>query len=218
MLCSNCSRHVKPVVAFDIDGVLADYHGNLAFFTGCYMGDEVLGSNLMQYDGSMTHGEWFEKCGISREQFRQIKLAYRQGGQKRTQTPHRSVIDCVQKTHNYGVEVWVTTTRPYLRLDNVDPDTRWWIERYDVPFDHMLYDDVKYQTLAQMVDRARVVAIVDDQSEQYDDAYDLFGPGVPILYKSRYNADVVRAFSAQSGRELWQMVGDRIDQWRRHYG
>jgi hypothetical protein len=117
-----------------------------------------------------------------------------------------------------GAELWLTTTRPYLRLDNVDPDTRWWIEKHEVPFDYMLYDECKYQELARRVDRARVVAVVDDLDEMYDDADAVFGPGVPILYKTQFNSGVVRPTIAANGRDLWNEINRRLETYERHYG
>jgi hypothetical protein len=223
MLCSRCSKRVLPIVAFDIDGTLGDYHGHLHKFAADYLAsdrDEALSlfNQLNDYDGSVPHGEWFDANGISRETFRQIKLAYRQGSMKRTMPAFDGAIKVVQRLQNQEVEIWLTTTRPYLRLDNVDPDTRWWIEKHGVPFNYMLYDECKYQELAHRVDRTRVVAVVDDLDEMYDDAYDVFGPGVPILYKTQFNREVDRPCSAVGGQQLWLEVKRRLETYERNYG
>jgi hypothetical protein len=223
VLCSRCSRQIRPVVAFDIDGTLGDYHGHIHRFTAGYLAknpNEALSimQKLDAYDGEMPHGEWYEANGISRETFRQIKLAYRQGSMKRTMPPYIGAIEVVRKTAGRLAEVWLTTTRPYLRLDNVDPDTRWWVEKHGIPYNFMLYDEFKYQELAERVDRARVVAVVDDLWEMYDDAEDVYGHKVPILYQTQYNVAVDRENIAFGCATLWKEVLGRIEQYERNNG
>jgi FMN phosphatase YigB (HAD superfamily) len=84
LLCSNCSRRVKPIVAFDIDGTLGDYHGHIHRFAAEYVSTSDNGAmslleSLNNYDGTMPHSEWFYEHGIDLAEFRAIKLAYRHG-------------------------------------------------------------------------------------------------------------------------------------------
>lgn len=215
MLCSRCSSRVKPIVAFDIDGTLGDYHGHIADFATNYLGREIPRSD---YDGSIPHREWFKKYGVGVREFREIKLAYRQGGMKRSMPHWPNRIDVVQAIRRHlNVELWLTTTRPYMRLDNIDPDTRFWLDRWEVPYDFLLYDETKYQELAQRVDRSRVVAIVDDVDEMYDDAEALFGKDVPILVKSLYNREVSRPNNLAGG-ELYDEIRRRVQDYERING
>jgi hypothetical protein len=215
VLCSRCNRNVQPIVAFDLDGVLGDYHEHFHRFAEQYLRRRIVGE---AYDGSIPHREWWRDHGVPVAQFRDIKLAYRQGGMKRSQPPNKPMIDGIRRLKRRGVEIWITTTRPYLRLDNVDPDTRFWLEHNGIEFDHLMYDDSKYQKLAAMVDRARVAAIVDDDGEMYDDAEDVFGVSVPILYRHHYNRGVSRSYSARSANEAYDMVRQRVERWERRFG
>lgn len=214
VLCSRCSRQLHPIVAIDIDGTLGDYYGHLHHFAERYLGRRLKG----KYDGSTTHREFYESMGVPAHIFREIKLAFRAGSMKRSMPPYTDWIEMVHKVKQRGAELWLTTTRPYLRMDNIDPDTRHWLQRHEVPYDFLLYDETKYQELAHRVDRPRVVAVLDDVDEMYDDAEAMFGYGVPILRRNEYNGAVVRPFWARTPKEAYQMISDRIERYERHYG
>lgn len=217
MLCSRCSARVKPIIAFDIDGTLGDYHGHIADFASAYLGREIPRSD---FDGSIPHREWFKKQGVQPREFREIKLAYRQGGMKRSMPHWPDRIELLQKLKrdSMQVELWLTTTRPYMRMDNIDPDTRFWLDRWNVPYDFLLYDETKYQELAQRVDRSRVIAIVDDVDEMYDDAEALFGRQVPILLRCNYNREVHRPNLAHGPSALWEIISRRLEDYERNNG
>lgn len=90
-----------------------------------------------------------------------------------------------RKLKELGCEVWVATTRPYLRLDNVDPDTREWLRRNDIQYDYMIYGDDKYEQLSQLTQAGRVVGVLEDLPEQYETAERL---GLhPILAVGHHN-------------------------------
>jgi hypothetical protein len=74
-----------------------------------------------------------------------------------------------------------------MRLDNVDPDTREWLRRHKIPYDHLLYDEKKYRTLSAIVDADRVVAVLDDQYMECEMAEKAFGPSVPHQCSNLYN-------------------------------
>jgi hypothetical protein len=128
--CSSCSREIRPVAAIDIDGTLGDYHGQLMEYAELYLGHPAR-MDERPYDGTMNFGDWMmEAFDIpSRKEYRDLKLAFRQGGTKRWMPAYQDMIDAVAYAHVMGCEVWLTTTRPYLRLDSVDPDTREWLRR-----------------------------------------------------------------------------------------
>jgi hypothetical protein len=115
-----------------------------------------------------------------------------------------------------GAELWLTTTRPYLRLDNVDPDTRAWLERHHILYDHMIYDEQKYPLLAELVGADRVVAVLDDLPEQLQSAAAVFGAQVPIMRSMSYNRKVqgVSTFRVYDLYEAKNLIIDRIEQWR----
>ena len=163
MLCSKCSEEVKPIVALDIDGVLGLYHEHLLTFMDAYFGREM----PRGWDGA---GDWEMFLGLSRHDYRDAKLAFRQGGMKRTMPVSAGAFNIAFKAKAHGAELWITTTRPYNRLDSVDPDTREWLHRNHIDYDHLLYDEHKYDRLALIVDPARVVFVLDDLPEMVAEA------------------------------------------------
>lgn len=180
MKCTECSRAVKPVVAVDIDGTLGDYHSHLLSFTEGYFGRHL----PWHWDGS---GNWEDFLGLTNAEYREAKLAFRQGGQKRTMPLFPGARELTTALSEAGAEVWITTTRPWMRHDATDPDTREWLRRNGIKYDHLLYDDEKYRQLANIVDRNRVVAVIDDLPEQIREANKMF-PGRAIMVRREHNA------------------------------
>ena len=219
MRCSNCSIVLTPIVAIDIDGTLGNYHAHLARFAEAYMGmNPGESARYQKYHGAEKFSEWFcREWQVDITTFRQIKLAYRQGAQKRSMPPYTGCTLLVSALRSAGAEVWLTTTRPYLRLDNVDPDTRFWLAKHAIEYDGILYDEDKYKILAERVAPERVVAVLDDLPEQYDAAVDVFGKGVPILRHTIYNRDVRRATSITGLDEACQVIRPRIDEWKEQH-
>lgn len=167
MRCSECRKPVKPVVALDIDGTLGDYHGHFIDFARKYLGCALPGHTL--YDGSIPFWQFLE---LDLPLYREVKLAYRQGGTKRTMPVYDGASQLSHALRKAGAEIWIATTRPHLRLDNVDPDTREWLRRNDVVYDHMIYGDDKYRQLIDLVAHERIVGVIDDLPEQLEDAHE----------------------------------------------
>jgi len=212
MKCSDCGKEIKPVVAIDIDGTLADYHGHLLKFADQYLQRWPKGPD---YVGDRSFREWFcEAYGIASDVWYDIKLAYRQGGLKRSQPIFVGAHDVIGTARAFGAEVWLTTTRPYLRVDNIDPDTRFWLQRNGIEYDGLLYHEDKYQKLAELVDPARVVTVLDDLPEQYDSAEAVFGRNVPLLMRGRYNSAVHRRNMAYDYKGAANAIQRRLSAWR----
>jgi 5' nucleotidase, deoxy (Pyrimidine), cytosolic type C protein (NT5C) len=196
VLCSSCSEKVRPIVAVDIDGTLGDYHSHfLRFANEWLMKDDMV--NLLQasingYDGSISFSAYCgDLFGIDLATYRQIKLAYRQGGMKRSMPilPHAQ--ETIYRLFISGAEVWLTTTRPYLSLDNIVPDTVAWCERHDIEYEGMLFDEDKYSQLAERVDPKRVIAVLDDLPEMVEAANDLFdGAGVVVARPHNLHTEI----------------------------
>jgi hypothetical protein len=211
--CSDCGKDIRPVVAVDIDGTLADYHGHFIKFARNYLQRFPMG--LREYDGTEKFRDWFCREYQARlDQWYDIKLAYRQGGMKRSQPVIGEAVRFVRNLRAYGAEVWLTTTRPYLRLDNIDPDTRFWLQSNGIQYDGLLYDEDKYVRLfANVGDLTRVVAIVDDLAEQYDAAEAIFGKEVPILRKTQYNRNVHRRNEVDHLNTALAIIEPRVRTW-----
>lgn len=205
LLCTNCNKSLKPVVALDIDGTLGDYHGSLIRFASDYFGKEFY---VDGFDGTY---EFHEYLGLTKDQYREMKLAYRQGGQKRMMPMFDGARELVVALKDAGAEIWITTTRPWQRFDSTDPDTRHWLERNDIPWDHLLFDDDKYGVLSNLVDPLRVVAVLEDLGENYDRSQEL---GLPTwLIKTQYNRSIHREFECVSLRNARDTFMGEVQQW-----
>lgn len=195
MLCSSCNTVIKPVVVLDIDGTLGDYHGHFHTFAQAYVGQHL----REDYDGSCELHDWY---AMSLAKYREIKLAYRQGGMKRSMPVFQGASHLVSELRDRGAEVWICTTRPYLRLDNIDPDTREWLHRNNIEYDGLLYSENKYERLLEIVDSARIVAVLDDLPDMCAAAYQKIGP-VAMLKMAPHN----RSYRALDSPQCFDMVG-----------
>jgi phosphoglycolate phosphatase-like HAD superfamily hydrolase len=149
-----------PIVALDIDGTLAKYYSHFHWFAEMYTQRTLSPQWNRNY-----RGEFSEALGLDKELYRQIKLAYRQGGMKRCIPVMPNAGELVRGLRRKGIAVWITTTRPWNRLDNIDPDTSFWIERNLGRVDGVIYGEDKYQDLLEIVGSRPVLGIVDDLPE-----------------------------------------------------
>jgi phosphoglycolate phosphatase-like HAD superfamily hydrolase len=213
MLCSKCSEIIRPVVAVDIDGTLGDYHSHFIDFAEQYVGREL----YRNYQGGTSFRIWFKLAnGIETDEYRAIKLAYRQGAMKRSMPVFDGAQDLLLEIIAHDAELWLTTTRPYLSLDTVIPDTVWWLAQNGMAdYDGMLFDEDKYAKLMDRVDEDRIVAVIDDLPEMCDEADRLVGRNVSILIGTTWNAAVRERRS-----EMWSItarIGDLIESWKEDY-
>lgn len=218
MRCTSCSQEVKPIVAIDIDGVLGDYHGHFLRFACEYWGhnlEKLLQLSLNMYDGSIPFREYFAVAfGVSIKDYRKTKLAYRQGGMKRSMPITEGASHLCDAVRGES-ELWLTTTRPYLSLDGVIEDTMFWLDLHQIRYDGLLFDDEKYKVLIQRVDPERIVAIVDDLDEMYDAASNLYGESIPILYLNKYNKVMGRGRTVvRSLQEAERTILSKLRQWQ----
>lgn len=211
MLCSRCHEVLKPVVAVDIDGTLGDYHSHFIEFATKYLGRNLSG----QYEGV---GEFSDSLGLEKPLYREIKLAYRQGGMKRSMPVFPGAARFVNgiREMGSGVEVWVTTTRPYLRLDNIDPDTRHWLQRHDIQYDGLLFNVDKYEKLVEIVERDRVLCVVEDQHDKLlsADALSLRS----VQRRTYWNRGIMHRPGANSFETISEWISEWLYEWRVSYG
>lgn len=226
MKCSNCSADVRPVVAVDIDGTLGDYHGHFINFAWNYFGGHrSLGEELL-YEGLMYSGYESFRTYITRTwsvttaEWYDAKLAYRQGGMKRTMPIFYGAQEFMYWLYDEsGAEVWLTTTRPHLRLDGTDPDTRHWLKIHEIEYHGLLYDEDKYDKLAQNIDPGRVVAVVDDLNSQCLFADKAFGREVSIQSGwHSFNRLQRHHHRLKSFEALTASVNERLQEWRKAHG
>ncbi len=158
-----------PVIALDIDGTSGDYHAHFIWFAELYLGKRL--PSATAYTGGVPFHKYL---GISRQTYNAVKLAYRQGGMKRSMPPYEGIGDFTRYVRSKNVQVWICTTRPYLRLDNIDPDTRHWLtKRAKIQYDAILYGPHKYRDLQRAVGIERVLVVYDDLPKMIDQAVSL---------------------------------------------
>lgn len=156
----------KPVVALDIDGTLGDYHAHFLWFA-----EQWLGIPMPPPEEVNPGMRLSDFMGVPHHVYRECKLAYRQGGLKRFMPIYPGASELTHAVRRADAEVWLCTTRPYLRLDNIDPDTREWLRRNNVHYDAVIFGGLdnekdKYSDLVRQVGQDRVVAAVDDLPDQ----------------------------------------------------
>ena len=214
----------KPVVALDLDGTLGDYHANFINFCRLYFGQSFVeptvdnpGLPLWQF------------LDLSKRDYRDAKLAYRQGGWKRWMPAYPMASQLTSEIRLAGAEVWLCTTRPYLRLDNVDPDTREWLRRNKIQYDALLFDPAheedgtKYDELKRQAGE-RVCAILDDLPEMIEAADRAFHYTQvrPIIRDQPYNRHMAPLQGIQRARDLteaWHLIKADIAVWKDlHHG
>lgn len=176
----------RPIVALDIDGTLGNYHAHFIWFAEQYLGYRLPDA----YE--INPGQKFSRyLGLSQRAYREVKLAYRQGGLKRFMPCYPGAAEMSTRLRQAGADVWICTTRPYLRLDNIDPDTQHWLARNQIAFDGLLYGEDKYQELKRQVG-PRVAGILEDLPELLETADRLFPDAWVIRRVQPYNITFAR--------------------------
>lgn len=151
----------RPVVGLDIDGTMGDYHGHFHRFAEGYVGRTLPEPRFYRGDRS-----FYEYLGMSKTLYRQVKLAYRQGGLKRSMPAYEGVSEMSRSLRKAGAVVVICTTRPYLQLDNIEPDTRHWLRRNGIQCDGMISGEHKYRDLLRTYGSNRIVSVFEDLPEQ----------------------------------------------------
>jgi hypothetical protein len=206
-------------VSIDIDGTLGDYHRHFLNFASAYMG--LRKQDWIQpeeYNGVRGFKDWFlDRTEQPADVWYDIKLAYRQGAQKRSMPVRPWAAGLTRQVKALGAELWLCTTRPYLRLDGIDPDTRFWLAHHGIVYDHLLYDEHKYMELARRIDPERVCAILDDLPEDLIEAGNIFGRMVCILIRASHNVkaiDMDLPFEdVHEGISAYNKIKERVDGW-----
>jgi hypothetical protein len=181
-----------PVVGIDIDGTLGRYHEHFLMFARQWLGVEPChwpGPPQYRYQNRMWGDFDYEivcpmneYMGISKRTYRLCKLAYRRGGLKRSMPVYKGARELLVALRR---RAWVVlcTTRPYLHLDNIEPDTVEWLRRNKMPYDAILMGEHKYRDLKRQYGDM-VAAVVDDDPALLSQARGLSVP-IPALFMAR---------------------------------
>jgi hypothetical protein len=202
----------------DIDGTMADWETEWFNFAAIWLDLLDKLPHWLEWDGV---GELSNYMGLDKEVYRTVKLAFRQGGFKRWIRPYPQLPSLVNGIHELGAELWITTTRPYLRLDNMDPDTREWLRRNNVEYHGLIYGEDKYLQLGQAVGSDRVAAVLDNEASCYRRALGL--EYSPILRRTKYNRNVLThrhhgtIYQAHGFGEALAMITERVEKWRANH-
>lgn len=212
MQCSDCRHTLRPVAVWDIDGTLGEYHMHLARFAWDYW--NMQHPNQPQWDGEGDFETWL---GMDKPMYREAKLAFRQGGMKRTMNPYTGGLEMIKHFYSLGMEVWVCTARPWQRLDNVDPDTKFWLAKHQVPYYGLLFGENKYADLLQTVDPRRVLAVFEDLPEEFDAAEKCGFK--PIQIKRHHNVGTSQQRTPRlTFAQATTVLAERLDEWNNKYG
>lgn len=201
---------MKPIVALDIDGTLGDYHGHFLRFAEGWIGRPMPPADEMNPGQPLN-----VHMGVSKATYRQCKLAYRQGGLKRSMPVYEGASELTRGVRKAGAEVYICTTRPYLRLDNIDPDTRHWLRRNKIQYDAVLWGEHKYRTLVKQSQPGQVMAAVDDLPELVGQAISCGIPNIYMRvqpYNLHYDHSNVNRFLHPT--MLMYLLFDDIKQWK----
>ena len=199
-------RH-KPVIAIDLDGTLGDHHLHFLRFAEAWYG------RPMPDPSDINPGLPLHKfMGTSKATYRKCKLAYRQGGLKRSMPCYPGARELTVDLRKAGAEVWICTSRPYLSHGNIEPDTRHWLRRHGIQYDDVLYGENKYRNLVKAVGRDHIVTVLDDLPEMIDQAHAL---GLQSLIRdqpyNRHRTDVPRVNDLDFAKKV--LVID-VEIWR----
>lgn len=197
-----------PIVALDVDGTLGNYHKHFLSFAENWFGREM--PDPLDINPGM---ELYRFMGVTLTQYREAKLAFRQGGWKRWMPVYPGASELTLAIQEAGAEVWICTTRPYLRLDNIDPDTREWLDRNGIMYNAVLFGDQKYTELKRQAYK-RVAAVLDDMPKMTWQAFRLgFAP--VYLMDQPYNRDTLdHAWRVKSLPEAQEAILKNIAHWK----
>lgn len=202
-------------MALDVDGTIADYHGHFLRFAEGYFGRPFPSPHSINPGLRLS-----EFMGINHNDYRKCKLAYRQGGLKRSMPPLRGIDDLVYRMRSYwGVQVWICTTRPFNSLSNIDEDTQEFLRRNGIGYDAIIFDalggDEKYWELRRQAN-GRIAAVVEDLPEQAKMAMKL-GLGPVLLHNQPYNQGPIDSQNVHrwtTVMDLEQLLHKAIKNWR----
>jgi 5'(3')-deoxyribonucleotidase len=199
---------MKPVVALDIDGTLGDYHGHFLRFAQDWYGRPM---PLAEDNPGLPLHKFMK---TSKSTYRRCKLAYRQGGLKRSMPVYGGASELTRHIRKHA-EIWICTTRPYLSHNNIEPDTMEWLRRNRIQYDGVLYGQHKYAQLIQEVGLERVLLVVDDLAELVVDAR---RRGLLAVIRDQpYNRFWEHGARVYSMEEIQYLFDAQMDKWRRNH-
>jgi hypothetical protein len=207
---------MKPVIALDLDGTLLDYYPHFLRFASLYFGRAY---DLDGYDARISLAKYL---GVSKQSYRQCKMAYRRGAMKRSlpplPRPYPQINELTHVVRRWGVDVWFCTTRPYLSHDEVDNATRHNLRRNGAVYQGIIWGEHKYRELVRTVGGERVVAVVDDLPEMCRQAEALgiaTGFALRPHNERQYRTDIANVWPPmRTHEETLDWLREQLDKWK----
>lgn len=195
-----------PVVALDIDGTLGAYHGHFTRFASEYVGRELPHT----YKGDVPFNK---HLGLSKPMYRKIKLAYRRGGLKRSMPAYDYASEMTRIIRERKARIVICTTRPFLSMDEVEPDTVHMLKRQGIKYDYIISGENKYRDLCKLVDKSRVVMVLEDQDDMLSQAVSLGLPAVRFAGVHNYFSTVQVEAEVSTLRQATELALARIQMY-----
>src|SRR6267142_480988 len=162
----------RPSVIVDIDDVLADYISGMCAWAREWAPTilKLTPAQTMQFItrlDTIRHRHQYlssTTVGVPSESWRRVKHDFRTRGGKRTIpvfTDARPFLDWCRQ--NQWIIILITS-RPIDRYPNLFTDTIMWLDKADLPFDHLWWSDRKSERLEEthIVMRSQIMFAVDD--------------------------------------------------------
>jgi 5'(3')-deoxyribonucleotidase len=197
----------SPVVFLDIDGTLGDHHSHFKRCAAMYTGrNEIL--------DRIPGKDFARSLGLGKPLYREIKLAYRRGGWKRSMPVFPYAQELTRNVRKVATLV-LATTRPWLNHDGIDKDTVHWCRRHGITYDYLFFGGHhKYRAAVHAYADydGMAVAALDDLPEMVWQAIDV-GVECAMLRSASHNLeeqDLARIFSLEGAEEA---IMETIDNW-----
>lgn len=198
-------------MASDIDGTLGDWHRHFLEFAEKWTGKPMPPIDKVHHQKLRLH------MGLSLREYQECKLAFRQGGFKRWMPVYDGAGRLSESVRLGGAHFWIATTRPYMRLDAIDPDTREWLRRAGIRYDGLLYGEDKYQELKRQVGD-RVAVIFDDLPAMLFIAKKLFPEALVAVRDQPYNRHISEFPRVTDTNEMALLATEGILNWKERNG
>lgn len=176
----------KPVVVFDLDGVICDWEQSIVNFYCDTHG--IKGSSRKSIFIEMRRRETYyikDLLHITSEEEEELKEQFIQQGGFATIIPYPGALDAIKKTQNMGIMVVCITARPYSRNKRVFVDTYNWFKQYDITPDLILFNSDKAEAITTNVLPANILVALDDRDKH---CIELSHLKIPVMMPDRpYN-------------------------------
>jgi len=143
------------IVGVDIDGVLADYPRSFLEYINQELNTDFDSDNIVKYN-------IYEQFGISTELGMKLKDRYRQSGQKRFIPVVDGAKEMLADLREQGYKIVLLTARPYQKYNRIFSDTMEWLEKNDLVYDAIIFDEDKEERLLKEFGNNRVDFFIED--------------------------------------------------------